>query len=101
MATFMSMTCAREAQKMRVLDRISCICYFMQFQKDKNRDVLILLDSKSEVNVMTAAYVAQLGLKVQKINVGAQKIDGFSLETYKMVIAAFQVLNKLAYSRFF
>ena len=44
---------------------------------------------------MTSAYAAQLGLKVQKTNVSAQKIEKFSLETYKMLIATFQVLNKL------
>ena len=37
---------------------------------------------------MTLAYVAQLGFKVQKINISAQKINKFSLETHDMVIAA-------------
>ena len=50
---------------------------------------------------MTLAYLAQLGLKVQKTNVGAQKIDGFLLETYGMVIAVFQIINKLGHFWFF
>ena len=50
---------------------------------------------------MTPAYVAHLGLKVRMINVSAQKIDGSSLATYGMVIAAFQVVDKLGCSWFF
>ena len=47
---------------------------------------------------MTPAYTVKLGLKVRKTNVSAQKIDGFSLTTYGMVIAAFQVFDKLSHS---
>ena len=101
MATFMSITGAKEAQKMRVLDRIFCICYLMSFQKDKGKDVLALLDSENKVNAMTLAYMAQLGLKVQRTDVGAQKIDRSSLATYSMVIAAFQLFVELSCSRFF
>ena len=50
---------------------------------------------------MTPAYVTHLGFKVRVTNVGAQKIDRFSLATYSMVIAAFQVVNKLGRSWFF
>ena len=63
---------------MRVLDQITCICYIMQFQKDKSKNVLALLDSGSKVNAMTLAYLAQLSLKVQMIVIVAQKIDGLS-----------------------
>ena len=86
---------------MRVLDRVPCICYLVQFLKDKGKDVLALLDSGSKVNAMTSAYTAQLSLKIQKIDIGTQKIDKFSLEIYSMVIAIFQVLNKLGRLRFF
>ena len=67
----MLITDAKKAQKVRVLNRVPCICYPVQFQKDKNKDVLALLNSRSKVNVMTLAYVAQLGLKVQKTSIGA------------------------------
>ena len=50
---------------------------------------------------MTPAYTAQLGLKVQKTNIGAQKIDGSSLKTHGIVIATFQVFDKLSRSWFF
>ena len=61
----------------------------MQFQKDKGKDVLALFDFESKANAMTPAYMAQLGLKVQKTDVGVQKIDGSSLATYGMIIAIF------------
>ena len=69
------MTGAKEAQKVKVLDRFPCIFYPMQFRKDKSKNVLTLLDFESEVNAMTPSYSAQLGLKVQNTNIGAQKIN--------------------------
>ena len=65
------MTGAKEAQKIRVMDRIPYIYYLIEFQKDKDKDILALLDSRSEVKAMTPAYIAQLGLRVQKTNVNA------------------------------
>ena len=50
---------------------------------------------------MIPAYAAHLGLKVRVTNVGVQNIDGSSLVIYGIVIAAFQVINKLGCSRFF
>ena len=47
---------------------------------------------------MTPAYAAHLGLKVRVTNVGVQKIDGSSLAIYGMLIAAFQVVDKLGHS---
>ena len=78
-----------EAWEVRILDRIACICYPVQFRKDKGNDILALLNSGSKVNAMTLAYAAHLGLKVRVTNVGAQKIDKSLLATYNMVIAAF------------
>ena len=81
------MISTKKAQKVRVLDWVHCICYLRQFRKDKGKDVLALLNSGSEVNVMTLVYAAQLGLKVKKTNIDAQKIDRFSLAIYGIVIA--------------
>ena len=47
---------------------------------------------------MTPAYAAYLGLKVRVTNVGVLKIDRFLLVTYGMVIATFQVVDKLSCS---
>ncbi len=43
----------------------------------------------------------QLGLKIRKTNVRAQKIDGITLETYRMVVSTFSVLDKDGRERFF
>ncbi len=40
---------------------------------------------------MTLAYVAELGLTIQKTSVSAQKIDGLLLETYNMASARFSI----------
>lgn len=50
---------------------------------------------------MSHAYAKKLGLQVQKTTIGAQKIDRFTLETFKMVIASFQIENKLRRACFF
>ncbi len=59
------------------------------------------MDSESEVNVMSQVFAHQLGLKIHKTNVGAQKIDLTTLETYKMVVSTFSVLDKDGRERFF
>ena len=50
---------------------------------------------------MSLAYAKKLGLNTRKTNVGAQKIDGSTLETFGMVIADFQVEDKGGRPRFF
>ena len=50
---------------------------------------------------MIPTYVAHLDLKMRVTDVDAQIIDGSLLATYSMVIAAFQVVNKLGRSWFF
>ena len=43
---------------------------------------------------MSPAFASQLGLRIWKTNVGAQKIDGTTLETFGMVVSTFFLLNK-------
>ena len=50
---------------------------------------------------MTLGYASKLGLKIHPINVGTQKIDGSTLETFAMVLASFQVEDTLGKARFF
>ena len=50
---------------------------------------------------MTPVYAAKLGLKVRKTDIGAQKIDSSNLITFGMVLADFQVEDKLRRARFF
>ena len=63
--------------------------------KDKDKDVRVLINLGSEVNAMHPAYTTKLGLCNRKIDVGAQKINGSHLDTFGMVIVDCSVKNKL------
>ena len=70
--------------------KIPCIYYPIQFQGQEGQEqVKALLNSNSKINVMNPAFIRKLGLYIQKTNVGAQKIDGSTLGTFKMVITDF------------
>ena len=73
------------------LARVPCIRYPINFGK---KSVSALLDSGSEVNVVHLAFAKELGLPIRLTDVGAQKIDGTMLKTYRMVVAAFSVEDK-------
>ena len=60
-----------------------------------------MLDFESKINRITPAYTAYLHFKVRVTNIGTQKIDRSLLATYGIVIAAFQVIDKLSHSWFF
>ena len=89
------------------LERVTCIQYPIAFPGGVTQDgsalgpVSALLDSGSEVNAMHPAFAERLGLVVRTTNVGAQKIDGTTLETYEMVVAAFSVTDQADRVRFF
>ena len=78
---------SKEAQNMIVPDRVPCIHYLVQFQKDKRATIRVLIDLGSEVNTITLAYAKQLGLQIRKTDLEDKKIDGLSLRTFVMVIA--------------
>ena len=50
---------------------------------------------------MHPAFAKKLGLMVQATNVSTQKINGTTLETYGMVVAAFSVTDQADRVRFF
>ena len=50
---------------------------------------------------MHLAFVERLGFVVQTTNVDAQKINGNTLETYRIVVAAFLVTDQADKVRFF
>lgn len=77
-------------KKEQELKQIPCIWYFVIF-KNKTKAIL---DSKSKVNVMNLVFTLQLDLKIQKTNVGIQKIDDIILKIYGMVISIFFVSDK-------
>lgn len=73
----------------------------VKFQKDKFRDLLTLINLKSEVNAMLPAYTKKLGLEIWKTNVSTQKIDELTLKIFRMVIASFEVEDKFEKAYFF
>lgn len=83
-----------------VQKRVPYIHYPLRFQKDTNK-VQALIDSGSKINAMTPAYASKLGLQVRQTHVSAQKINSSILETFGMVLASFQVEDKLGRARFF
>ena len=97
MATFAPVTEASQ-EDVVTLNLVPCICYPIWFKKNK---IQALIDSGSKVNAMTSGYVLKLGLKVRPTNVGAQKIHASILEMFGMVLASFQVEDKLRSLRFF
>ena len=52
---------------------------------------MALTDSSSDVNVMTPAFAAKLGLPIYPTSNSAQKIESSTLKTYGMVIAGFLI----------
>ena len=50
---------------------------------------------------MNLAFASQLGLKIGKTNVRAQKIDGTTLKTYGIVVSTFSMLDKDGREKFF
>ncbi len=79
------------------LEWVPCIRYPVTF-KDQTE---ALLDSRSEFNAMSQAFAQQLGLKIRKTNVGAQKIVGTTLETDGMVVSTLSMSDKDGRERFF
>ena len=99
LTTFSSMTETRKMDYVS-LKWVPCIYYLLCFQKD-TANVRALVDSGSKVNAMTPPYASKLGLKVHPTNVGAWKIDISTLDTFKMVLADFQLEDKLGRAWFF
>ena len=50
---------------------------------------------------MTSVYTLKLGLKIYTTNVGAQKINNFILKTFRMVLASFEMEDKLGRTQYF
>ena len=82
------------------LECVPYIHYLVQFKKDKTQ-VQALVDSRSKVNAIHLSFVKQLGLPIRPTDIGAQKIDGTTLDTHGMVVVAFSVVEKANQIRFF
>ena len=101
LATSASVIIANKEAPKVILNRVPCIYYLVQFWKDKEAIIQVLINSGSEVNTMTLAYAKQLGFQIRKADDGAQKIDGSSLDTFEIAIAGFQIIDKLGKAWFF
>ena len=85
-----------------VLEDVFYIHHSVQFRKDANKtQIQALINSRSEVNAIYLTFVKELGFFIQSTDVGAQKIDDTILDTYRMVVAAFSVTDKVNRVKFF
>ena len=80
------------------LAQVPCICYPINFEK---KSVSALFDLVSEVNMVHPAFAKELGLLIRLTDIGTQKIDGTTLDTFEMVVVAFSVADKANRVRFF
>ena len=93
-------TLTTDARK-EALERVPCIHYPVRFKDTNKAHVQALINLKSKVNAIHPTFAKQLGLLIRPTDVGAQKIDGTTLDTYGMVVAAFSVKNRANRVRFF
>ena len=75
------------------LAQVLCIRYPINFE---TKSVSALFDSGSEVNTIYLTFA-----KVRSTNVGAQKIDNITLDTYEIVIVVFLIKDKANQIKFF
>ena len=83
-----------------ILEQVLCVYHLLHFWIN-TVDIRVLIDSNSEINIIIPAYVSKLSLQAWSTNVGAQKSDDSTLQTFGMVLASFQVEYKLERARFF
>ena len=76
-----------------IFDWISSIHYQIWFKKNM---IQAIIDFGNEINTMTPRYTSKLGLKVRLSKLEAQRINSSIFKTFIMVLASFQVENKLA-----
>ena len=78
--------------------KVLCIYYSIRFQE---KQIKALLNNDNKINAMSLGYTKKLGPKVWQINARAQKIDCFTLEIFEIVIANFQIEDKVSRPKFF
>ena len=74
-----------------ILAQVLYIYYPINFGK---KSILTLLDLGSEVNAIHLTFTKKLGLSIRPTNVEVQKIDDTTLNTYRMVVTAFLMMDK-------
>ena len=73
------------------LAQVFCICYPINFEK---KPVSALINSSNEVNIIYPTFAKELGFSIRLTDIGAQKIDGTTLNTYGIVVIVFLVTDK-------
>lgn len=74
---------------------------YLLFNLVQKNEIQALINSSSKVNAITLVYILKLGLQARQTNIGDQKIHGSIFKTFKIVLARFQVEDKLEKARFF
>lgn len=74
------------------LIQVPCIRYPIIFWK---QSVSALLNLGNKVNVIYLTFAKKLGLSIRLTDIKVQKIDGTTLYTYEIIVAAFLVTNKV------
>lgn len=83
------------------LAKILYIYYPFCLQKDNKNRLQVVIDSGSKINTMTPVHVLKLGVKFCHTNVEAQKINDSIFNTFRIVLANFQIENKFGKAQFF
>lgn len=84
----------------RLLDWVLYIYYPLCFWKN-TREVAALIDTSSKVNKMPLVYPSKISFQVHQIDIGAQKLNSSIFKTFEMILASFQVEDKLGKACFF
>ena len=60
-----------------------------------------MLNNGNKINTISPGYAKKLGFKVWQTNIEAPKINSFDLKIFEIVIADFQIENKISRPKFF
>ena len=60
-----------------------------------------MFGNSNKINAISFDYAKKLGLKILKTNIETQKINGFALETFGMIIVDLQIEDKGNKFKFF
>ena len=80
------------------LEQVLCIHYPINF---KEKFVLAVFDSSNKVDAVYPTFTKKIGLSIRSTDVGAQKIDGTTVDSYEKVVIAFLIMDKANRVRFF
>ena len=74
------------------LVQVPCIRYPITFER---KSVLVLLNLNNEINTIHPTFAQELGFAIRLINIRVQKIDGTTINTYRIVVAAFLLTDRV------